>query len=108
MPEVNAPRPLLTYVWQSSGPEPKPTRMLVKAGSAVVILLLGACTTSTKLVTRAPDASLMQPCERPIAVSAKPNGNEIDKALVNTTRLLLECSARHDGLIAFENAAPKQ
>jgi len=49
----------------------------------------------------------MQPCERPMAVSAKPNGNEIDKALVNTTRLLLECSAKHDGLIEFEKAAPK-
>lgn len=72
-----------------------------------VALLLGACTTSTKLVTRTPDPSLMEPCERPIAVSAKPNGNEIDKALVNTTRLLLDCSAKHDGLIEFEKAAPK-
>ena len=74
----------------------------------LLALLLGACTTSTKLITRTPDASLMEPCERPIAISAKPNGNEIDKALVNTTRLLLECKARHDGLIDFEKAAPKQ
>lgn len=70
-------------------------------------LLLGACATSTKLVTRTPDPSLMVPCETPAAIPAKPTGNQIDKALVDTTRIALDCKAKHDGLIDFENGAPK-
>lgn len=65
------------------------------------------CTPSTKLVTRTPDASLMVPCETPAAIPAKPTGNQIDKALVDTTRIALDCKSRHDGLIEFENAAIK-
>ena len=70
-------------------------------------ILTGCGPTSTKLVTRTPDASLMEPCEKPQALPAKPTGNDIGKALVTTTKLLLDCSARHDGLIEFERAAPK-
>lgn len=69
-------------------------------------LLLGACDPSTKLVTRTPDASLMVPCERPAALPPKPTGNQIDKALVDTTRIALDCASKHDGLIEFEKAAP--
>lgn len=72
-----------------------------------IALLLGACgPTSTKLVTRTPDASLMVPCEKPPLLPAKPTGNEIDKHDVLATRLVLECKAKHDGLIEFEKAAP--
>jgi hypothetical protein len=71
-------------------------------------LLLGACVpTSTKLVTRTPDASLMTPCEKPQPLPAKPTGNDVGKQLVGTTKLLLDCSAKHDGLVEFEKAAPK-
>lgn len=74
-----------------------------------LVLLLGGCgPTSTKLVTRTPDASLMVPCETPAKLPAKPTGNEVDKALIATTKIALDCKARHDGLIEFENAAPKQ
>lgn len=73
----------------------------------LLALLLGACTTSTKLVTRTPDSSLMVPCEKPPLLPAKPTGNQTDKQLVTTTKLLLDCSAKHDGLIEFEKAAPK-
>jgi hypothetical protein len=74
----------------------------------LLALLLGACSTvSTKLVSRMPDASVMQPCQKPAPLPAKPTGSDIDRALVTTTQLLLECSAKHDGLIQFEQAAPK-
>jgi hypothetical protein len=73
----------------------------------VFMLLVGCGPTSTKLTTRTPDASLMVPCEKPQTLPAKPTGNQIGKQLVDTTKLLLDCSAKHDGLIEFENAAPK-
>jgi hypothetical protein len=75
--------------------------------AAVAILLLGGCATSTKLVTRTPDPSLMVPCEMPAKLPTKPTGNDIDKHDVATTRIAIECKARHDGLIEFEKAAPK-
>jgi hypothetical protein len=74
----------------------------------LAVLFLSACgTVTTKLATRTPDPSLLVPCAKPAPLPAKPTGTDIDKALVNTTELLLDCSARHDGLIQFENAAPK-
>jgi hypothetical protein len=77
------------------------------AGIGLLVLLLGGCATSTKLTTRTPDPSLMVPCETPQKLPAKPTGNQVDKALVDTTRIALECKNRHDGLIQFELAAPK-
>jgi hypothetical protein len=79
--------------------------LVVTIGS--MLLVIGCQTTSTKLVTRTPDPSLMVPCETPTMLPAKPTGNQIDKALVDTTRIALDCKSRHDGLIDFEKAAPK-
>lgn len=86
-----------------------PGRMLSRGGAGVYLaILLSACgPTSTKLVTRTPDPSLMVPCETPTMLPAKPTGNQVDKALVDTTRIALDCKAKHDGLIEFELAAPK-
>lgn len=74
----------------------------------LLALLLGACSTvSTKLTTRTPDASLLVACPQLAPLPAKPTGSDIDRALVTTTKLYLECKAKDDGLIEFENAAPK-
>jgi len=73
----------------------------------LLALLLGACgTVSTKLVTRTPDASFMTPCAKPGLLPAKPTDNQIDAQLNTTTKLLLECAAKHDGLINFELQHP--
>jgi hypothetical protein len=75
---------------------------------AIALMFLPAmCATSTKLVTRTPDASLMQECANTYKLPPKPTGNDVDKHDVMTTQLLQECIARHHGLVEFEKAGPK-
>lgn len=75
--------------------------------AAVALALAGCGTVSTKLVTRHPDAKFLVPCETGAIPPAKPSGNEADKGWIQSTRLLLECKAKHDALIDFEKAGPK-
>lgn len=72
-----------------------------------LFLLVGCGPISTKLDVRRPDASLLVPCETPAKLPVKPTNSQIAKHDVDTTRIALDCKAKDDGLIEFENAGPK-
>lgn len=65
------------------------------------LLLLACSSSSTVLVDRQPDASLLLPCERPARPADKPTDTDVALAWMDAVQKYLACEARHAALAAF-------
>jgi hypothetical protein len=70
------------------------------------VTLLTACSSSLVPVAPKPDASLMQPCERPKGVDINATDNEIALAWLDAVEKYLLCERKQEDLAKFVKGMP--